>query len=286
MLDDEKLFGSLHSWTISQNPGETICLNTAHRWLHCLGFRARKYSKGLYFDGHERPDVVAYRHKYLETMKTLQERSRTYSGNDLEISTAPDPLLLQGHKETILLFHDESTVHANERPKRAWLKDNVQELRKKSDGRLIHDSDWITPATRTGRLEITPEDQHGRLPVPLFNDAAVVTYPGSKGDPWWDCAQLIDQVQTRAIPIFEYLFPNAQGVFIFDCSSAHESYGPSALRVSNMNLAPGGKKHNLRDTTIPTDDPRIPEELQGLQQSMVYSTDHPDPKLAGQKKGV
>lgn len=123
--------------------------------------------------------------------------------------------------------------------------------------------------------------------MPSFTDAAVVTYPGTKVDPWWDCMQLIDQVKSRAIPIFEYLFPDAQGVFIFDCSSAHESYGPTALRVSNMNLTPAGKKPKfLQDTTVPSNDPRIPVQLRGQPQSMVYPIDHTDPKLAGKSKGV
>lgn len=98
--------------------------------------------------------------------------------------------------------------------------------------------------------------------------------------------QLIQQVQKRVIPIFHYLFPEAQAVFVFDCSSAHESCGPTALQVSNMNLASAGKKPCLRDTTIPTNDPRIPSELQGAPQSMVYPIDNPDPTLAGKPKGV
>lgn len=112
----------------------------------------------------------------------------------------------------------------------------------------------------------------------------MVTYPGANGDKWWDCSQLIEQVRSRALPIFNYLFPDAQGVFIFDCSSAHASYGPSALRVSHMNLGPGGQKNPLRDTVIPTDNPRIPAELQGQPQCMVYPPHHPH--LAGKVKGV
>lgn len=112
----------------------------------------------------------------------------------------------------------------------------------------------------------------------------MVTYPGSTGDKWWDCAQLIKQVQTQALPIFDYLFPDSQGVFIFDCSSAHASYRLSALWVSHMNFGPGGKKDPLRDTFIPTDDPRIPTELQGQPQSMVYPQDHP--QFSGSPKGV
>ena len=35
--------------------------NTAIQWLHNLGFRKLQHKKGTYTDGHERPDVVAYR---------------------------------------------------------------------------------------------------------------------------------------------------------------------------------------------------------------------------------
>ena len=38
-----------------------ISERTARRWLHRLGFRMGERKKGLYIDGHERPDVVASR---------------------------------------------------------------------------------------------------------------------------------------------------------------------------------------------------------------------------------
>ena len=40
--------------------GKGISLATAQRWLHREGFRYTSYKKGLYFDGHDRPDVVQY----------------------------------------------------------------------------------------------------------------------------------------------------------------------------------------------------------------------------------
>lgn len=223
-------------------------------------------------------------------MAELRLRSDKYAGDNLEQQIPVDPQLLNGKKRTVFCFHDESTVHANERPKYAWLPDNMNELRKKGRGRLIHNSDWIVEDRSTGRLTISPQDiqqvqsEYGL--VPKFTDAAIVTYPGANGDKWWDCSQLIEQVKTRAIPIFNYLFPDAQGVFVFDFSSAHESYGPHALRVSNINFLPGGKKLPLRDTFMPMDDPRIPLELQGRPQSLVYPQDHPTQTLAGKTKGV
>jgi hypothetical protein len=42
--------------------------STAIRWLKKMGFIFSQYTKGMYIDGHERDDVVAYRKNFLETM--------------------------------------------------------------------------------------------------------------------------------------------------------------------------------------------------------------------------
>jgi hypothetical protein len=34
-----------------------------------MGFRYKQYHKGIYVDGHERDDVVAYRKEFLAQMK-------------------------------------------------------------------------------------------------------------------------------------------------------------------------------------------------------------------------
>ncbi|EFP94093.1 uncharacterized protein PGTG_20080 [Puccinia graminis f. sp. tritici CRL 75-36-700-3] len=117
-------------------------------------------------------------------------------------------------------------------------------------------------------------------------DAATVIYPGSQGDPWWDMKQLCAQVVEKAIPIFEALHPGSQGVFVFDCSSAHEAYGPNALRVQNMNLSLGGKQARMCDTIIPSDDPLIPEHLRGQHQAMCFPADYVVQSLANEPKGI
>ena len=38
-----------------------IRARTARRWLASLGFEWKEFKKGVYIDGHERSDVVAYR---------------------------------------------------------------------------------------------------------------------------------------------------------------------------------------------------------------------------------
>lgn len=184
------------------------------------------------------------------------------------------------NKQTITIYHDESTVHANEQPSQAWLLPNTSGFWSKSAGRMIHIFNSILETTSTGRMVI--ESNH----IESKQDADVVIYPGAKGDKWWACNQLIKQVQTKAIPIFEKLHPSAQAVWIFDCSLAHESFGPSALQLQNMNFGPGGKKGHIWDTKIPDDDPLISSAIRGQVQKMNLLSDHPDPTLAGQPKGV
>jgi hypothetical protein len=41
--------------------GKGVTLETARQFLHKEGFRFTEHKKSLYYDGHERPDVVEYR---------------------------------------------------------------------------------------------------------------------------------------------------------------------------------------------------------------------------------
>lgn len=92
-----------------------------------------------------------------------------------------------------------------------------------------------------------------------------------------------------AILIFEYLHPGAIGIWVFDCSSAHEAFADDALNVNNMNVKPGGKQHKLCNTTIPLNNlpPKQGDlDTHGQLQTLVYAVDHSDPELAGKVKGI
>jgi hypothetical protein len=145
-----------------------------------LGYRPQEYRKCLYFDGHERPDVVESRKKYIEDFSSYRKRSRVYGGDDLEAAVQVDPEALGDGKETVFIFHDESTVHAKEKPKSSWLLPGSREIRSKNSGRLIHISDFILETT--GRLKL-PEERARALNLES-NDAATVIYPGSNGGTW------------------------------------------------------------------------------------------------------
>jgi len=100
----------------------------------------------------------------------------------------------------------------------------------------------------------------------VHREACKVIFPGSNSDPYWDCAQLIEQVKTLAIPVFEEAHPGCQALFIFDQSLAHAALPPDALKAFEMNKSNGGKQRWQKDTIIPetNPDPRFRRQLQKM----------------------
>lgn len=40
--------------------GKGVSVSTAQRWLQCKGFQYMEHKRALYYDGHDRPDVITY----------------------------------------------------------------------------------------------------------------------------------------------------------------------------------------------------------------------------------
>jgi len=77
--------------------------------------------------------------------------------------------------------------------------------------------------------------------------------------------------------IFECIFPNAVGEFIFDQSSAHGAFAKDALNAKEMNVNPGGNQCHMHSTLIPLDNPN--PQLCGMPQTMVFPDDLPETDL-------
>src|SRR6266487_2621305 len=96
LIDDEDIALACHQW-IQQESGvnginsfqfkqyiedvilpehmdtrKMISLQMAERWLNILDYRFEHYRKGIYFDGHEQEDVVAYRENFLKIIEKLE----------------------------------------------------------------------------------------------------------------------------------------------------------------------------------------------------------------------
>jgi hypothetical protein len=68
----------------------TVSLPTLRTYMHQWGYRFRKNTKGIYFDGHERPDVVEYRQKWSRYMMIMNKGMEDYHGDDMEIAVRPN----------------------------------------------------------------------------------------------------------------------------------------------------------------------------------------------------
>lgn len=118
-----------------------ISLRTARRWLWREGFRYTEHKKAVYYDGHERPDVVHYRQNiFLPAMAEHARRLVRYSTTNVEVEIAPSNYVERG---LVLCAHDEMTTQANDGVKKSWVLEGEFALKKKGQGRGIHQSDVI-----------------------------------------------------------------------------------------------------------------------------------------------
>ena len=207
---------------VKDEKGVKVCTSTASLWLHEMGFAHKQFSKGVYFDGHERDDVVAERKAYLETMASFEGRMW------VSHSPSPDPSC----RPVIRVFHDESTFHANADQTFHWTDGSRQALKQKSLGQAIMVSDFVEEVG--GLLEFEGEK------------ACLLLEHQTQG--YFTNDMLIVQVH-KAIDIFEDKYPTAQGIFIFDNAPSHMKKPEDALNAERMNVKDGGKQPFMKDTT-------------------------------------
>jgi len=106
--------------SIGISPSKPLCERTARRWLVKLGWTRTTIRKGVYMDGHERPDVVEYRDKvFLPKMKEFERRMARYEGPEMK---RVEPTLLPGEKELIAEFQDETCFQGNDFKSSAWFE--------------------------------------------------------------------------------------------------------------------------------------------------------------------
>jgi len=181
---------------------DTLSNQTAVKWLHEMSYKLRDVRKGVYKDGYERADVVSYRHEqFLPSLKApddcMTHWELVQNDQSEEIHIVYPPNLPTGVRPIVPIVHDESTFNANDGRSKVWVKNNGVPLRKKTRGKGIMVSDFVTPG---GRLQIPNEAKHllvseygmtdegsNRLDPSLA--ACSIVYGG---DTWWDGDQLVD----------------------------------------------------------------------------------------------
>ena len=206
------------------------------RWLIAFGFHYKFASKGVYVDGHERPDVVEDRVRYLAMLEDEAAFMTVFEdrNDDRDILQIIRNKLQAKEHVTVIVKHDECSTHVNEMRSKIWTDGTHIALRPKSAGKLHNVSGFIVEC----------------LGVDL--DVFDIRKCG-KTEGYWCCEDLLEQVM-KVIPALEdkicereeqkqYL----QLLFIFDHSTNHDKHAADALIVNRMNRKPGGKVPVMRD---------------------------------------
>ncbi len=111
-----------------------VSLKTATCFLRREGFAYTEHKKGLYYDGHERPDVIEDQQAhFLPEMAKHEEHLVRYVVGKVEdeVLKAPSNYV---ERQLVLCAHDEMTAQANDGKKKSWVLNGEQPLRKKGQG--------------------------------------------------------------------------------------------------------------------------------------------------------
>lgn len=231
-----------------------ICATTLSRYLYEWGYTYRKNEKAIFFDGHERPDVIEYRDAWSKRMIKYMERSEFFEGEDME--KVLKPVLEDGEQQIVFVTHDESTFYANDGKREFWLKEEENYIRKKGQGSSIMVSEFQCPCHGTMRYG-------GKTSREFFK-------AGGDREGWWTYKHMVKQLKD-VIDLFEILHPGCVAVFLFDNSSNHSAFADDALVASRMALKdriwPKTEKFQFRDTTVTLSSGKV------LKQSFFYETE-------------
>jgi len=252
---------------------KVLTSRTAARWLNQIGYKYKECKKGVYKDGHERADVVTYRQDvFLPALEDLEPYLVHWrlDDNGKPIMVLPEGLP-PGQKPIVLVTHDESTFDSNEGRGYGWMKDGEPPIRKKSRGKGIMVSHFVTQGGHLAAPSSLPVDLMPTFGLDPEENLRYSPYTATMrieygGENWWDGEDLIQQVVKVAIPIFEAAFPGCQALFLFDNATSHSAFAADALRAKKMSLRPGGAQSKLRAGTNP---------LTGTSQSMVDPNGNP-----------
>ena len=146
----------------------SISKKTATRWLQKLDWRYQSARNGMYIDGHEREDVVAYRQAFVERWKTYDLRFHRWDNDGRELPRPNGFPVPDGFPfRLVLVTHDESTFYQNDHRKIAWAQKTSRPTpQPKGEGQSIMISDFLT--SEWGRLRDGDESVHRHLSPFLF----------------------------------------------------------------------------------------------------------------------
>ena len=213
----------------------TVSERTARNWLLKLNFNYDEFRKGsTYVDGHERPDVVRYRNKFVVEFEKWQKRMEMYTGDNMDVIISPD--LEDGEARVVLVTQDECIFQAHDGMRKVWQESDRKKIKPKGEGACIMVSAFLCPCH--GVLRFSPEVASE---YPDINpDSTCIIHPGANKDGYFTCEDLARQTK-EMLKVFDILHPGCIAVVAYDNSANHHAMAGDALIANRLNLKDGGK---------------------------------------------
>ena len=107
----------------SGNSCASISEHTTCHWLKCLSWFYGAMQNGMYLDGHEHEDVVAYRVGFVARSKEYEKQFHIWDNDGVEHRACNDTGIQVegGQYQLILVTHNESVFYQNDSHKTHWL---------------------------------------------------------------------------------------------------------------------------------------------------------------------
>lgn len=220
----------------------------------------------MFVDGHERPDVVEDRERFLKTMEELKPYMVEFNEDGtMKDKEYPLDCAVGGgiRRPIIVITHDECTFSANDGIRKAWTRVGDTFLRPKGRGQGIMVSEFLLPFGRLNLLSLSEEKQREvmeKTGLTILEAVELFEY-GKNNEGYWDGAKLHKQVVSKALPIAEALYPGYSLLFLFDNATSHSVYANNALRTGGMNKSSGGKQAWLRNGWYEKDNAQIEQPM-------------------------
>ena len=114
----------------------------------------------MFFDGHEREDVIKYRETFLNEMKSLLSYFvEFFEDGTIVPKEYPDDCAVGAldQRPIIMITHDESTFSANDGRSKVWTLNGQVNLQPKGKGKAIMVSDFLLPWSRVNLLSLSTQ---------------------------------------------------------------------------------------------------------------------------------
>ena len=231
-----------------------VSVETARKWLHDLGFEILQRSKGVFIDGHERPDVVESRVKFLRTMTECGFLRADNAPTEEAARALPTDVTHMSKEEgekRIVWFHDESAYNTTEDTSTLWGEKGKLPIKPKGRGSSIMVSEFIEE--NDGYLALSDEQYEfevGNRGEDVDKSACAILEIGEQREGYWNNDRFMEQME-KAVKIAEVKYPSSQGyhhIWCLDHSCGHTAFAEDALIANKMNKGPGGKQPKMRDT--------------------------------------